>query len=39
MVSHQELRPLDLLLFESLDEDEDLELLPELEELPLFACF
>jgi hypothetical protein len=36
----QELRPLlDLLLFESLDEDADLVLLPELDELPLFACF
>ena len=37
---HQELRPLDLLLlFESLEEDEDLELLLGLEEPPLFACF
>jgi len=37
----QELRPLLdlLLLFDSLDEDADFELLPELDELPLFACF
>lgn len=36
---YQELRPPDLLPFDSLEEDEDLELLPELDELALFACF